>query len=132
MQDEQTLNLHKKYVVQQHVAMMNDKTEEQKKQFIGEKLYRRVMAETDDKNRAAKVTGMFLEMDNDEIFELIGSSVALRNRIHEAHTVLNAFEAGTWRSDGAVAAASSSSSSTKKTTGTSSGTSSVKTGHQGT
>ena len=53
---------------------------QEQKQLLGERLYVRIMATDphfDDTDLAEKITGMFLEMDNADIFHLLESREAL-------------------------------------------------------
>lgn len=58
----------------------------QQKVMLGERLYPLVAALQPD--RAAKITGMLLEMDNAEILLLIENPSALQTKVDEAVTVL--------------------------------------------
>ena len=55
-------------------------------QVIGEQLYR--LVEKLEHNRAGKVTGMLLELDESEILHLIKSQTALKEKVSEAMEVL--------------------------------------------
>ena len=55
-------------------------------QVIGEQLYR--LVEKFEHNRAGKVTGMLLELDESEILHLIKSQTALKEKVAEAMEVL--------------------------------------------
>lgn len=55
-------------------------------QMLGEELF--PLVEMWEKDKAAKVTGMLLEMDNPEILHLLESPEALRAKIAEAKDVL--------------------------------------------
>jgi polyadenylate-binding protein len=60
---------------------------EMQKQILGERLYPLVHKEQPE--LAAKITGMFLEMETSEILTLLDSSSELNNKIQEALAVLN-------------------------------------------
>merc|ERR1711871_625934 len=64
--------------------------EEQIKHTIGERLYPLVLEAEPDK--APKITGMLLEMENAEIIELLDSPEALQKKIQEALDVLSKSE----------------------------------------
>ena len=56
------------------------------KQMIGERIHRKL---TDyDSEKAAKITGMMLEMDNNDLLELLGNQEALSAKAAEADNVL--------------------------------------------
>eukprot|EP01083_Nonionella_stella_P195153 719133_1 len=59
---------------------------QKQKQMLGERLF--PLIQKIDKNRAGKVTGMLLEMDNVELLNLIESPAALRGKVDEALAVL--------------------------------------------
>ncbi|CAD7702498.1 unnamed protein product [Ostreobium quekettii] len=73
----------------------------QQKVMLGERLYPLVAQLQPD--RAAKITGMLLEMDNAEILLLIENPVALQSKVDEAVTVLG--EHGLLKEKAAAAAA---------------------------
>jgi polyadenylate-binding protein len=62
--------------------------EEMRKQMIGERLFPLIKVEQPDK--AGKITGMLLEMDNGELIHLLESQAALHEKIQEAMSVLQA------------------------------------------
>jgi len=64
--------------------------EEKRKHVIGERLYPLVLKAQPDK--APKITGMLLEMENAEIIELLDSPTALARRIEDALDVLSKSE----------------------------------------
>jgi len=64
--------------------------EEKRKMVIGERLYPLVLEAQPDK--APKITGMLLEMENPEIIELLDSPAALQKKIEEALEVLKKSE----------------------------------------
>lgn len=65
-------------------------SEEKRKHVIGERLYPLVQKAQPDK--APKITGMLLEMENAEIIELLDSPTALQTKIEEALDVLSKSE----------------------------------------
>ncbi|KAJ1811973.1 Protein phosphatase PP2A regulatory subunit B, partial [Coemansia sp. RSA 2599] len=60
--------------------------EEEQKQMLGESLYPLIAAY--DEERAPKITGMLLEMDNSELLHLLENSEALKAKVNEAIDVL--------------------------------------------
>lgn len=70
--------------LQQHLN--NAGSEEQKKQILGESLF--PLIEATQGKRAGKITGMLLEMDNNELINLLESRQALAEKIEEAIEVL--------------------------------------------
>lgn len=66
--------------------------EEQQKQIIGEALYPRILAEEGINNElAGKLTGMILDMDNQELFALEKDDAALKEQIEAALEAYNSF-----------------------------------------
>lgn len=61
-------------------------TPEDQKNELGERLY--ILIQRVDPAQAAKLTGMFLEMENADIVDLLNSPDALREKIKEAQDVL--------------------------------------------
>lgn len=59
---------------------------EQQKIMLGEQLYPLVHSLNSEK--AAKITGMLLEMDNNEVLYLIENPEALQSKVEEAMIVL--------------------------------------------
>merc|ERR1719313_2566210 len=57
------------------------------KNMIGERLYPLIQAQ--QPQRAGKITGMLLEMDNGELLNLLESPDALKSKVQEAVTVLD-------------------------------------------
>jgi polyadenylate-binding protein len=68
------------------IAMLASAPEDQKKQILGERLF--PMIEASQGKRAGKITGMLLEMDNNELINLLESKSALQEKIQEALDVL--------------------------------------------
>ncbi|KAJ2726439.1 Protein phosphatase PP2A regulatory subunit B [Coemansia sp. Benny D115] len=60
--------------------------EDEQKQMLGEALYPLIAAH--DEERAAKITGMLLEMDNSELLHLLENPEALKAKVAEAVEVL--------------------------------------------
>lgn len=60
------------------------------KQMLGEVLYVRIAPSQPE--LAGKITGMLLEMDNNELINLLADSVALAAKVHEAMAVLQDFK----------------------------------------
>ncbi|KAJ1993694.1 Protein phosphatase PP2A regulatory subunit B [Coemansia spiralis] len=60
--------------------------EEEQKQMLGEALYPLIAAH--DEERAGKITGMLLEMDNGELLHLLENADALKAKVNEAVEVL--------------------------------------------
>jgi len=77
-------------VVQDTIAMLASAPEESKKQILGERLF--PMIEATQGKRAGKITGMLLEMDNNELINLLESKTALQEKIEEALEVLGTAE----------------------------------------
>lgn len=69
-----------------HAHLNAAATEEQKKQILGESLF--PLIEASQGKRAGKITGMLLEMDNNELINLLESRQALSEKIDEALDVL--------------------------------------------
>jgi len=67
--------------------MLANASPEMQKQILGERLYPLVYK--DQPELAAKITGMFLEMETSEILALLDSPTELNNKIQEALAVLN-------------------------------------------
>ncbi|KAJ1897826.1 Protein phosphatase PP2A regulatory subunit B [Coemansia sp. IMI 209127] len=61
--------------------------EEDQKQMLGNALYPLIAAHDEDK--AGKITGMLLEMDNGELLHLLENADALKSKVTEAVEVLN-------------------------------------------
>lgn len=61
----------------------------QQKQMLGEALYPKIAAQQPD--LAGKITGMLLEMDNNELINLTGDDAALREKVDEALTVYDEY-----------------------------------------
>ncbi|KAG6809019.1 hypothetical protein H0H92_001940 [Tricholoma furcatifolium] len=59
---------------------------EDRKLMLGEAIYPRVSAEQPD--RAEKITGMLLQMDNDELLHLLDDPDAMTTKIREAMAIL--------------------------------------------
>ena len=64
------------------------------KQMIGEQLF--PMISKIEPINAAKITGMFLEMDNKELYILLDSEQQLKNKVDEALRVLQRAQMGEW------------------------------------
>ena len=65
-----------------HIATLS--TTEEKKEFLGNKLFPLVLRRVNDSDMTGKVTGALLELSNDEICRLIESEPLLNARIDEA------------------------------------------------
>ena len=61
-----------------------------RKQIIGEHLYRAISASHPDK--AGKITGMLLEMDNSELLHMLEAPESLNSKVEEAVNVLREHE----------------------------------------
>ena len=57
-----------------------------RKRIIGETLYKKI--HTFDSQKAGKITGMLLEMDDKDLFKLLGDTKKLSEKINEALAVL--------------------------------------------
>lgn len=65
-----------------------------KKQIIGEALYPKILAQekiNKDNDLAGKVTGMLLDMDNDDLIELAENDASLKEHVEEALSAYQAF-----------------------------------------
>merc|ERR1719454_854995 len=60
----------------------------EQKQLIGEKLYP-IVKELCSEEDAGKVTGMILELDNEELLQLLEDTNLIRNKVNEAKRVLD-------------------------------------------
>ncbi|KAI8871098.1 polyadenylate binding protein [Ramicandelaber brevisporus] len=67
-------------------STLDGQSPEDQKQVLGEALY--PLIEDIDAEQAGKITGMFLEMDNADIINLINTPDALKSKIAEAQSVL--------------------------------------------
>ncbi|KAI9294124.1 polyadenylate binding protein [Neoconidiobolus thromboides FSU 785] len=67
-------------------AALASASPEEQKQMIGEQLFPLIFAHNEE--HAGKITGMLLEMDNDELLHLIDSPEALEQKVSEALSVL--------------------------------------------
>mmetsp|Transcript_59531 Transcript_59531/g.67721 ORF Transcript_59531/g.67721 Transcript_59531/m.67721 type:complete len:608 (-) Transcript_59531:497-2320(-) len=67
-------------------------SEEDRYNFLGEKLYNYITEDLNEKDRAGKLTGMLLEMDFQELMGLFKNFPELNNRITEAVKVLDDHE----------------------------------------
>jgi polyadenylate-binding protein len=72
-------------------SMLASATPEMQKQILGERLYPLVYAE--NPKLAAKITGMFLEMETSEILQLLEATGELKNKVSEAMRVLEQADA---------------------------------------
>ncbi|KAJ2039444.1 Protein phosphatase PP2A regulatory subunit B [Coemansia sp. RSA 922] len=68
-------------------AVLAADSEDDKKQILGEALYPCIAAF--DEEKAGKITGMLLEMDNSELLNLLEDTAALEEKVNEAVKVLN-------------------------------------------
>ncbi|KAK6345057.1 Protein phosphatase PP2A regulatory subunit B [Orbilia javanica] len=71
------------------LANLNNLPPQQQKQVLGEALYPRIHAI--NPQLAGKITGMLLEMDNNELLNLIKDDSALRNKVDEALSVYDEY-----------------------------------------
>jgi len=67
-------------------AQLNAAPPEQQRIMLGEALY--PLVESLERDHAAKITGMLLEMDRAEVLNLLESPEALGSRVQEAMEVL--------------------------------------------
>ncbi|PRT52539.1 Polyadenylate-binding protein, cytoplasmic and nuclear [Wickerhamiella sorbophila] len=67
--------------------------EEAKKQVIGEALYPKILQNKsiNDAELAGKITGMLLDMDNDELIELVDREDLLQEQVQEALSAYNSY-----------------------------------------
>ncbi|CZT15452.1 related to Polyadenylate-binding protein, cytoplasmic and nuclear [Ramularia collo-cygni] len=68
---------------------LNQASAPQQKQMLGEALYPKIHAQQPE--LAGKITGMLLEMDNEELLNLTGNDQALREKVDEALTVYDEY-----------------------------------------
>jgi polyadenylate-binding protein len=61
----------------------------EQKQMLGEVIYMRIVASQPE--LAGKITGMLLEMDNNELLHLLDTPEAMNGKVHEALTVLQEY-----------------------------------------
>lgn len=71
------------------MAALNQASAPQQKQMLGEALYPKIHAQQPE--LAGKITGMLLEMDNEELLNLTGNDQALREKVDEALTVYDEY-----------------------------------------
>ncbi|KJX99373.1 hypothetical protein TI39_contig361g00012 [Zymoseptoria brevis] len=71
------------------MAALNAASAPQQKQMLGEALYPKIHAQQPE--LAGKITGMLLEMDNEELLNLTGNDQALREKVDEALTVYDEY-----------------------------------------
>ncbi|VDB83045.1 unnamed protein product [Peniophora sp. CBMAI 1063] len=71
------------------LSALNGVPQAEQKQVLGEMLY--VKIAPDQPDLAGKITGMLLEMDNQELINLLESQEALDGKVNEAIAVLNEF-----------------------------------------
>ncbi|CAF1281911.1 unnamed protein product [Rotaria magnacalcarata] len=69
-------------------VMLSNASLEEQKQMLGSRLF--LLVQQIEPNLAAKITGMFLELDNKYIFTLIKSYKILEEKINEAVNILEA------------------------------------------
>ncbi len=69
------------------VSVLASLPEFQRKQVIGERLFAKLEPHYHD--RAGKITGMLLEMDNSELLHLFDDESALRDKANEADAILS-------------------------------------------
>lgn len=67
-------------------AVINNMSEEEARQAMGERLYAKVMSINGE--HAAKITGMLLEMDRNDILHMLETEAELEEKVHEALDVL--------------------------------------------
>lgn len=67
-------------------ALVQSAPEEAQKQIIGEALYPKIIAQegVQDPEFAGKITGMLLDMDNNELIALVDDEAGLKSRVEEA------------------------------------------------
>ncbi|RYG40253.1 hypothetical protein EON68_04465, partial [archaeon] len=75
------------------LSRLTHMTTEERRNVLGDRLYPQVLSHT-PAERAAKVTGMLLELDVGEILNLLESSEALGSKVKEALEVLQNSETG--------------------------------------
>ena len=63
-----------------------------RKRIIGEMLYKKI--QVIEPKKAGKITGMLLEMDNKDLFVLLGEHNKLTDKINEALAVLRHYQGG--------------------------------------
>jgi len=71
------------------LAQLNAAPPQQQKQMLGEALYPKIHAQQPE--LAGKITGMLLEMDNEELISLTNNDQALREKVEEALTVYDEY-----------------------------------------
>jgi len=73
-----------------HLATLS--TTEKQKEFLGDKLFPLILQRVTDPDLTSKVTGMLLELENDEICRLLESEEAFNTKVNEGLTEIKSCE----------------------------------------
>lgn len=68
------------------LSTLSEFSSEERRQFLGQKLYPKI--EKFSARYVAKITGMILEMDDEEILELLNNELLLKKRVEEGYNLL--------------------------------------------